>query len=272
MSTETGNDTATISEVIGTPDTAHRIVRVGDWSLTVPGAEGTEPEIPDTELAPRLGMHLHNLRKLSGRYEHAGHIRPRVEISPTVEGTPESQRNPGGRPARRRFYTEADALFLVTRSEAPGAVGLTKEMIRVYMAARRGLLSQQRAPAAPTLDAEMLRKMVALLVAEQLGKTRPAALESPVLGSLDRETVLLPLVRLARTTVGPEASRTQLACARTRIDGRIRTRLGWRTRWSLFPRNRLGELLAALQAETLYAEDVAEGVASVRRNSIRAVR
>ena len=53
-----------------------------------------------------------------------------------------------------RFYTEADALFLVTRSDAPGAVALAKEMIRVYLAVRRHLVAAEtanssRAPEAP---------------------------------------------------------------------------------------------------------------------------
>lgn len=150
------NDPVFVSEVIGTGPNAHRIVRVGEWSLRVPGAAGTEPEIPDTDLAPRLGMQIHKLRELSGRYERGGDIHPRVEVSPAVGGTPESQRNPGGRPARRRFYNEADALFLVTRSEAPKAVALTKEMIGVYMLARRGLLPQQQKP----IDVEHLRRVV----------------------------------------------------------------------------------------------------------------
>ena len=123
-----------VSEVIGHGASAHRIATVGDWTLTLPGTDGTEPEIPDTALAPRLGIDLHKLRQLSGRHERAGNIAPR-KVSTTVVETPAV----GGRPGTQRFYNEVDALFLVTRSETPKAIALTKEMIRVYSLVRRGL-------------------------------------------------------------------------------------------------------------------------------------
>lgn len=134
-------ETVTVSEVIGAGPTAHRLVRVGSWELRAPEND-TEREllIADADLAPRLEMHLHKLRELSRRYERSKDIAPRIEVLPTVGETPKSQRNLGGRPARRRFYNRADALFLVTRSEAPGAVALTKQMIRVFLAAMEGLL------------------------------------------------------------------------------------------------------------------------------------
>ena len=63
-----------VSEVIGDGPDAHREVRVGDWTLTVPGADGTEPEIPDETLASRLGMEVRRLRELSERHEKARNI------------------------------------------------------------------------------------------------------------------------------------------------------------------------------------------------------
>lgn len=133
----------TVSAPIGAGSDAHRIARVGAWTFTVPGEAGTEPEIPDTALAPRLGMSLHHLRELSARHEKAGNISPRVN---------RIVRETGGRPGKQRFYNEADALFLVTRSETPKAIALTKEMIRVYMLARRGLLVPAASPSAMSAD------------------------------------------------------------------------------------------------------------------------
>lgn len=127
-----------ISEVIGEGADAHRMVRVGDWTLTLPGENGMEAEIPDTDLAQKLGMTPHHLRELSARHESAGNIQPRVNR------TVRESKN-GGRPGIQRFYSEADALFLVTRSDRPEAIALTKEMIRVYMLVRRGLLAPVRA-------------------------------------------------------------------------------------------------------------------------------
>lgn len=125
-----------VSGVIGSGADAHRLVKVERWEFKVPGESGTEPMIPDTDLAERLGLPLHKLRQLSGRHERAGNIAP--EVSTTVVET-----SRGGRPGVRRLYNEADALFLATRSETDQAIELVKEMIRVYMLARRGLLPGQ---------------------------------------------------------------------------------------------------------------------------------
>jgi hypothetical protein len=137
------------SNVIETGD--RRMIQVESWTLSIGTEPDAEPEIADADLAVRLGLPLHKFRQLSGRHEAAGNIHPRV--STTVV---ESKK--GGRPATQRFYGEADALFLVTRSERPEAVALTKEMIRVYMLARRGLL----APTTTAHDPAILAAIAAL--------------------------------------------------------------------------------------------------------------
>lgn len=138
-------DVPFLSPVLGEGAEAHRLLRVAGWTLTL---RGEEPLIPDEDLSVRLGLPLHKLRQLSGRHEEAGNIAP--EVSTTVVET-------GGRPGKRRLYNEADALFLVTRSETPKAVALTREMIRVYMLARRGLLTQQGEAPMAALRAEVSR-------------------------------------------------------------------------------------------------------------------
>lgn len=265
-------EVVTVSQVIGREAEARRIVRVGAWSFTAPGAEGTELLVRDTDAAERLGFSRpRDIRKLIER------IWPEDQ-RPACRATVGRQRTGFGEreyTVNEYWFSEAQLLKVIARSETPIADAILDEMIRVFMLARRGLLPQQRPP---TLDVESLRAVVAALVAEQVGRMHPAApgasapTSEEVLGSLDRETVLQPVVKIARTLAGPGAGARHVAVARGRVDGRIRTRLGWRTHWRSFPRSRLGELLAVLQAETLYAEDVAEGVASVRRNSIRAVR
>ena len=252
-----------VSEVLGDGPEAHRIVRVGDWSLTVPGAEGTEPEIPDTDLAPRLGMELFRLRELSARHEKAGNIAPRV--SRTVRET-------GGRPGMSRFYNEADALFIVTRSEAPGAVALTKEMIRVYMAARRGLLPQQRG----SVDQQAVSALVADAVRQQLGVivAELRAVERPELAVLDRDAeiyILAPIRAMARTLAGINASEREVSRQRSAIHARVRRVVGWQGMWRLYPRHRLGELLVARQAEQVLSDRVAEALAHSRQLSLKAV-
>ncbi len=111
-----------------------RVLEADGWEwVTSKDFGDDEPRISDEALAPKLGLVLRKLRELSGRHERAGNIAPR-KVSPTVGET-------GGRPACQRWYTEADALFLVTRSERAEAIALTKAMIQVVIAVRRHLLS-----------------------------------------------------------------------------------------------------------------------------------
>lgn len=127
---------------------------------------------------------------------------------------------------------------------------------------------------APGLDPEKLRAMIAETVAEQLRTLLPAALSSdqPILGDSDLGTVLMPLRRLALKVAGSGAAARVVARARGRIEQRVRRALGWEARWCLFPRARLGELLAALQVETRLADELAEALADARQGSLRAVR
>lgn len=143
------NNVAVAERVEGT----RRILESDGWEWVIAPDEfgDDEPRIADTHLAPRLGLPLHKLRQLSERYEKAGHVTPKVlravrqtsdrasEVSTAMVGTPESHKNRGGRPGKARFYSEADALFLVTRSEASGAIALTKAMIQVVLTIRRHL-------------------------------------------------------------------------------------------------------------------------------------
>lgn len=216
----------TISDVIGSGESAYRLVRVGRWSLTVRGETGTEPEIPDTELAPLLGMTLHHLRQLSGRHEKAQNIAPRVYR--TVRET-------GGRPGKQRFYNEADALFLVTRSDKPEAVALTKEMIAVYMAARRGLL-RPVSSVAPAIPAEVLAALAVVPALAAQMQAITAQVESVTalmkessarIGSLEQN--------LASGIVGPERGgeiTRRLYAASLRATGGDKTRAkSVRGRW-----------------------------------------
>lgn len=179
-----------MSDVIGSGNDAHRIVRVGNWTLTVPGETGTDPEIPDTALAQRLGMEVKHLRELSARHESDGNISPRK-----VYGEGESNKSDGttysargrGRPGIQRFYNEADALFLVTRAGTAKAIKLTKEMILVYMLARRGLIPSVPA-SAPTIPAEVLAALatVPIIAAQMESLTALVKDNAARLGSLEQ--------------------------------------------------------------------------------------
>lgn len=247
------DEVVTLSAPRGEGDGTHRILRVRDWTFTVPGAEGIEPEIPDSALAPRLGLDLDKLRELSARHEKAGNISPRV-FFPTVG----ENRRGRGRPARQRFYTEADALFLVTRSEAPGAIALTKEMIDIYVLARRGLL----APACNGPDPTVMLRAAVAEIREGLRDELSAELKKgfaavnanvakntngPVLNNKGaRSQVLGPMMTIARLVAGADAPQRKVMSERGKVDRNVRKLLEWDAKWKYFPTDRAGELLVTL--------------------------
>lgn len=105
---------------------------IDGWTLgTLPGE--AEPLIRDLELGERLAFDRpRDVRKLIERLTAAGKLND-SELRATMAQT-------GGRPARELWLTEEQALMVVTASETPKAIALTREIVRVFMAARRGQL------------------------------------------------------------------------------------------------------------------------------------
>ena len=91
----------------------------------------------------------------------------------------------------------------------------------------------------------------------------------PILAAGDMGTVLLPLRRLAAKAAGPGAGANERARTRGRIERRLRRAVGWEARWCLFPRARLGELLAALQVESRVVDEIADALARDRQGTLR---
>ena len=276
---------ACVSAVIGEGAEAHRIVRVGDWTLTVPGEAGTEPEIPDTALAEKLGLPLRKFRELSGRHEASENITPRIK---SHGGTYSGQR---GRPGMQRFYTEADALFLVTRSETPKAIALTKEMIGVYMLARRGLLAPVAAREADPAALALVPKLVHMIEAmeasaaqqgariaelEHVNQCITARLAAEPTGAgtigarLARTSVLNPMVEIARVASGHRAG-PEFLRVRGRLDADLRDHLGFSylRKWSTLPENQRGEALSWLVNEKERAMRDARSRMQSRQGALR---
>jgi hypothetical protein len=186
-------------------------------------------------------MKLFHLRELSARHESAGNIAPRVYR--TVRET-------GGRPGNERRYGEADALFLVTRAETPKAIALTREMIQVFIAARRGLW--------PTNGPEMLAQ-VAALRAEVA--TLQQALATGIVGAdvAERE-ILVPLRRIAGLR-GVTAK--QRRSWRSRVERQLRNLLGHTRRGATWAR--LDRRLLAV-AQNQVGAWLDEAIADARRN------
>jgi hypothetical protein len=281
--------TPLVSDVIGTGPDAHRLVRVGLWAFRAGCDADASLEIPDTVLAERLGLPLRKLSELSGRHEAAGNIAPRiVEVSSANKSHGGTYSARGrGRPGMQRFYGEADALFLVTRSETKRAVALTKEMILVYMAARRGLL--RPVAAAPAVDPNMARAFEALgtliaqvqtvqttqeTIARQVETTtsalagRIAALESELSSGVigvEGGSLILRALREAGKLAG-RGDKKAAARFRSQWDKIARNGAQWvgpRTSWYLLPRKKLAIVesyldSARLEAQRLHDEAAAQ--------------
>ena len=108
--------------------------------LTIRDFDG-EPRMRDLDIAEALEFeHPRRIRSLIQR-----HLETLCEFAEIV-----AQRvtaNHGGSPHDEYWLNEEQALFLCTRSEAKGAVALTKQMVMIFAAWRRGQL-----PPAPPED------------------------------------------------------------------------------------------------------------------------
>jgi hypothetical protein len=177
----------TVSATIGQGDDAHRLVRVGAWNFTVWEAlVDDEPRIRDLDAGERLGFtRPRNIRKLirSGRKIAELHKRStveRYEIRPGIEHP--------GQPTDEFWLTEAQVLKLCARTETPIAEPILDDMIRVYIAVRRGLLGLH------ALDATAVRA-----IAKQVA----AAAVAP----LQQEIAELRTLLTAGQTTAPRAER-----------------------------------------------------------------
>jgi len=126
---------------------------LGDTALTV--MEG-EPRARDLDLARWLEFKdPHKIRKLIERWSRVpeGSTEPPV-ISPVSNPATVARFTKSGKPrgevaSVEYWLSEPEAIFILSKSETPKAVAVTKAVIAVFMAARRGLLTPPVPPALP---------------------------------------------------------------------------------------------------------------------------
>jgi hypothetical protein len=140
-------NTAVRERVEGT----RRILESDGWELTIGEEfETDEPLIADEVVARHLGIEVESVRRLIRRHaapqtpDTASGVSGAPNITPvpyirSVRRTTRSGQNRGEITVSGFMLTEADALFVVTRSDSARAVSITKKMIAVYMAVRRHL-------------------------------------------------------------------------------------------------------------------------------------
>jgi hypothetical protein len=188
----------TISDVIGVGESAHRLVRVGDWTFTAWMRDGgDEPMIRDVDLAARLGFD--RPRKIRDLIRRVWPENKRPQSRPVMGR--QRTRNGGEREfAVDEFWlTEAQALKVVMRADTETANDLQDVMIDVFRAAMRGLLRPVSvAPIAPAIPAEVLAALAVVPVLTAQMETITAMMKDSAarIGALEQN--------LASGIVGPE--------------------------------------------------------------------
>lgn len=143
--------------------------------------DAPEPYIPDVELGKRLGFKRPRaIRQIIKRWHTTGVFRDLRCISP--HGTANSGAAPRGVArnvaAIQFFLCEADALFVITKSETDLAIQITQKIIDVFMAWRRGQLAQPKTDPALVAIHEELKSLRLLNtnIAQAVGIPLPGAI------------------------------------------------------------------------------------------------
>jgi len=137
-------ETPLISSVQNVDGVEFRIVQVGEWKLQALTSDD-EPRVRDTDLAERLGFQrTANIRNLIKRLEADGEISG-ISCRSTVKRQLVNGGSEREYTVNEYWLTESQALMVAIHSKTDAAKKVRKDMVRVCMAARRGLLPQQQA-------------------------------------------------------------------------------------------------------------------------------
>jgi len=210
----------------------------------------TAPLAFDLDVAERLGFERpRNIRNLIKRYKTS-----LGDICFTVK------QNAGerGRPAIEYWLTEEQVMFLVTKSETPRAVDLTKEMIRIFLLVKNGNAPAVATGVSESRVGEMIAAAFGPLAAAISALANKLGLDSgPFIGeAAAQEHILRPLRQYAEMRawsldIPPEAKR-QRAALRTCADKRLRKAVGFdlnaRAAWKRLPQAKLALAIETVQS------------------------
>jgi hypothetical protein len=249
-------EVVTVSEVVGEGFEAHRIVRVGPWTLVAAATNGEEPRIRDIDLAERLEFSRpRDIRKLIRSLATAGKLNDlhHRDAAARADG------QVAARPEREYWLTEAQALKVVAKSETAKADAILDEVIRVFILARKGLLPQQLAPrpydpASLAVIAEAARAVVAemlLPVREELARIRQdvATIPHGVITGLQADELRRTVEYLAMGLIAL-GRRGSTRAAKSYVYERLKAAIAWGFRGT--------------QIHTMPAAKYAEAVATLR--------
>lgn len=234
---------------------------VEGWALaTLPGEE--EPRMRDIDLAERLKYaQPRMIRKLIARLIECGDL---VDVCERYTVARSQTPTGGEREYKVREYrlTEAQSLFVTTRSETKESTAMTMEVIRVFTLARKGLLPSQQLDgnaivhmavgAVKAVLPEMLREVLGEIRAE-FAATRTEVQEASkeVIGrAVAKAEILDPLSEIAWTYCrGKDEARKAWRSKRKTLELRVRDRVGMTQRGKLenLPKAKLSDARIAIR-------------------------
>lgn len=190
--------------------------------------DGDEPKARDLDIAAKLGLDRpRDIRKLVTRWAH--------ELGPVEQRATEARYEirPGvwhSQPATESWLTEEQALFIVAKSDTETATAVLKEIIRVFVLARKGLL-----PAVPALDTATLvaaldRVLTPIMAAVAAQNDRLAALEERVRDGSILAPEKVNAIKARVSSCASDLAKVGLEkrrAASLRIHKRLKMRVGW---------------------------------------------
>jgi hypothetical protein len=244
-----------VGPVIGEGVEAHRMVKVGPWTLTEWLEWGDqEPRLSDEDVARRLG------------FKAPRQVRELIKSIWPVEQRPNCRRlrrhQSTGNGASRVYevtefwLTAPEVLKLCARSKQPVAEAILDDMIRVYLLALRGLLVPADERTAKQLRAanDNLTAANARLGAENATLRRRTAeidrafTTGTIPGLTLRVSILDRIIGLTRLKTGLTGGKAfNAACSALHHD--IKLASGVQGSWSRLPIGDLGCVTAAIDAE-----------------------
>lgn len=212
-------------------------IQIEKWSLVI---DNNEPRARDIDLAERLGYERpRKIRDLVKTYLASGDL-SHDDVRPVVVRTRVgiAERN-----VTEFWLSEAAALFIIAKSETAMAKTLLKEMIRVFMLARRGLL-------ALNVEHETLLRTMAKELAEVKSELSRVALDHGMIGVDGAKRISEMILELAQWQFMRGAAPSTKS-AQTRIRQKLCRDAEWGGAgrdWKFLPSHKYGVVLAIIKS------------------------
>lgn len=225
------------------------IVRVDGWDL-VKEDGSSEPRIRDLDLAARLEYsRTRDIRKLIERLQNDGHL-PNIAWRDTVARQELKSGGVHETPVREYLLTEEEALLVTTQSKTEKAMSVTKEIIAVFVALRRGLLAAPNQSAELALMVSSIQALAAN-VAQSMSKfdelREKVENQNHTIGDRGARAVSCALATYSLAIAGPDKKKRRSVHGLAEVTLRAALQFtGVGARWAAFPANRWPELKAKL--------------------------